>query len=233
MAELFTLTASARAGTGTGAARAVRRAGMIPGILYGGSKPAQPIAVNAKELKAAVSTGRFTSTLLQLDLDGTKERVLPREVQLDPVFDEPLHVDLYRLEGSQRVRLSVPVRIKGQESSPGIKRGGVLNIVRHEIEFYCPPDNIPAFIEADIAAMTINDSLHISDITLPEGVRPVIQGRDFTIATVVAPSGLKEAQDDAASAEAAAAAAPAAGDKKAPAAGGAAPAKAAAAPAKK
>jgi large subunit ribosomal protein L25 len=249
--QLTTITAEPREGTGSGAARAVRRTGRIPGILYGGEEGATPISCDLKEIATAAATGRFTSTLHQLKLNGKEHKVLPREVQVDPVTDRPIHVDFMRLRDGQRVRLFVPVRFKNQDQSPGLKRGGVLNIVRHEIEFFCPSDRIPAFIEGDLSGLEINDGLHISAFKLPEGVKPVIQGRDFTVATIVPSSGyaeemaaVKPTEDEAAAAAAAApgAAAPGAAPGAAPAAAapagggakaapGAAP-KAAAAPAK-
>ncbi|NWH07769.1 MAG: 50S ribosomal protein L25/general stress protein Ctc [Alphaproteobacteria bacterium] len=216
MAEIKKLSAYTRPGTGTGAARAVRRDGKIPGILYGGEKANEPIAVDAKQLTGLVNTGRFTSMLVVLDLEGREQRVLPREVQLDPVTDRPIHADFMRLEEGAVVRLKVPVRFKGHDVSPGLKRGGVLNVVRHEVEFFCPADNIPEFIEGDLSKMEINESMHISAFALPEGVTPVIQSRDFTIATIAPPSGYaEEKRAEAAAAAAPAAAAPAAGDKKA------------------
>jgi large subunit ribosomal protein L25 len=128
------------------------------------------------------------STLLMLELDGQKTRVIPRAVQLDPVTDRPVHVDFLRLTEGARIALAIPVHFRGQENSPGIKRGGVLNIVRHEVELYCPVDNIPPFIEGDLNGLDIGDSLHISAFALPEGVRPVITSRDFTVATIAPPT---------------------------------------------
>lgn len=234
MAETRTITAQPRSGTGTGAARAVRREGRVPGILYGGKDKPEAISLDAKEIGAAVATGRFTSTLFELDLAGKKVKVLPKEVQLDPLYDMPVHVDLMRLAEGQRVRLFVPVRFKNHEASPGLKRGGVLNIVRHEVEFVCPSNAIPEFIEGDLSGLEINDGLHISAFALPQGVTPVIQGRDFTVATIVPSSGFVEdtrapAAAATEAAPAAGAAAPAAGAAAAPAAGGD---KKAAAPAK-
>jgi large subunit ribosomal protein L25 len=236
--SLTVIPAKKREGTGTGAARAVRRSGNVPAVIYGEPGKSRHIQISYRDMEKPYQTGRFTSTLIVLDVDGEKMRVIPREVQVDPVTDRPIHADFQALIPGSRIRLFIPVHFNNHADSPGLKRGGVLNIVRHEIEFVCPSDNIPQFIEVDLAGMDIGDSLHISAIKLPEGLVPVIRTRDFTVATVAAPSAFLEAEAKPAAAEAAApaAAAPAAGGK-APAAGGkaaAAPAAAAkAAPAKK
>lgn len=241
--QLFTIPAKARVGTGTGAARAVRRAGEIPGVIYGEVGKSRAIRISARAIEKPFQTGRFTSTLFMLDVDGEKIRVIPREIQVDSVTDRPIHADFQRLVPGSRIRLFIPVHFNNHVDSPGLKRGGVLNIVRHEIEFSCPAENIPQFIEADLTGMDIGDSMHISGVKLPDGLVPVIRNRDFTIATVAAPSAFADAEakpaaaaGDAApaagAATASATAAPAAGGK-APAAGGKAPAAAAkAAPAK-
>lgn len=243
MTEKATIPAKPRSGTGTGSARAVRREGNIPGVVYGAGMDTRPITVALRDIDKHYQTGRFTSTLFVLDVEGEKMRVIPREVQVDPVSDRPIHADFQRLIAGARIRLFIPVHFNNHGDSPGLKRGGVLNIVRHEIEFSCPSDRIPQYIEADLAGMDIGDSLHISAIKLPEGLVPVIRNRDFTVATVAAPSAYTEveakptaaaegeaaaaaaAPGAAAAAPAAGAAAPAAGAAKAPAAG-AAPAKA-------
>jgi large subunit ribosomal protein L25 len=233
MREVQELRAEARAKQGKGPAYQLRRRGYIPGVLYGGKD--EPIAVQVEEraLSKHYGTGAFLQTLFMLELDGAKQRVIPRQIQLDPVSDRPLHVDFLRLEEGARIALNIPVRLKGQESSPGLKRGGVVNLVRHEVELYCPVDNIPEFIEGDLSELDIGDSLHISAFKLPEGVKPVIQTRDFTVATVAPPTTYTE-EAPVKAAAAVEGAAPAAGAEgaAAPAAGAAAPA-AAAAPAKK
>lgn len=230
--SLTVIPAKKREGTGTGAARAVRRSGDVPAVIYGEAGKSRHIRISFRDMEKPYLTGRFTSTLIVLDVEGEKTRVIPREVQLDPVTDRPIHADFQALIPGSRIRLFIPVHFNNHADSPGLKRGGVLNIVRHEIEFVCPSDNIPQFIEVDLAGMDIGDSLHISAIKLPEGLVPVIRSRDFTVATVAAPSAFLEAEAKPAAAEAAAApaaAAPAAGGKAA-----AAPAAAAkAAPAKK
>ena len=222
--QTITIPAKSRQGTGTGSARAVRREGDIPGVLYGeGGGASRPIRISYRDIEKPYQTGRFTSTLFTLDLEGEKMRVIPREVQIDPVTERPIHADFQKLIAGARIRLFIPVHFNNHVDSPGLKRGGVLNIVRHEIEFSCMSEHIPQFIEADLTGMDIGDSLHISAIKLTEGLIPVIRNRDFTIATVAAPSAFADVEvkpTTAAEGEA-----PAAG--AAPAAGGAAPAAAA------
>jgi large subunit ribosomal protein L25 len=208
MSEMRELTAQTRSGTGKGPAYQTRQKGLIPAVIYGGGGTPENVAVDRHALELHALTGTFLTTLFMLDVDGKKTRVIPREVQLDPVSDRPVHVDFMRLPKGAQLRLAIPVRFKGQESSPGIKRGGVLNIVRHEVELFCPAENIPSFIEADLSELDIHDTLHISAFTLPEGVRPVIHDRDFTVASIVAPTSIIEEQKAAAAAAAAAASAP-------------------------
>ena len=234
--SLTVIPAKKREGTGTGAARAVRRAGDVPAVIYGEVGKSRHIRLSFRDMEKPYNTGRFTSTLFILDLEGEKVRVIPRDVQVDPVTDRPIHADFQALIPGSRIRLFIPVHFNNHAESPGLKRGGVLNIVRHEIEFVCPSENIPQFIEIDLAGMDIGDSLHISAVKLPEGLVPVIRSRDFTVATVAAPSAFLEAEAKPAAADAAAtpaAAAPAAGGKAAAPAAGAKAAPAKAAPAKK
>jgi len=233
MREMQQLTAEPRKGTGKGPSYRVRVKGHIPAIIYGGEAAPEPVSVERLALERHTGTGTFLTTLFLLDVDGSKTRVIPRDLQLDPVTDRPVHVDFMRLPEGAKVKLAIPVRFKGQESSPGLKRGGVLNIVRHEIELLCPADNIPEYLEGDLSRLDIRDSLHISAFNLPEGVIPMVRERDFTIASIVAPTSVIDEQRAAAAAASAPAAAvveaapaegaPAAG---APAAKGAAPAKA-------
>ena len=186
---------------------------------------------------SAIEAGHFLTTLFMLDVAGKKTRVIPREVQLDPVSDRPVHVDFMRLAEGATVRLEIPVHFNGQDVSPGLKKGGVLNIVRHSIGLICPADNIPNTIEVDVSALDINETIHINTLTLPDGMKPIIRGRDFTVCSIVAPTSVIEEQKAAAAAAAAAAsapvaeAAPAEGAAAAPGAPGAAPAAGAAAPA--
>lgn len=207
MSAVKELKAVARDRVGKGAARAVRRQGQVPAVIYGGGAPAEPIALDYNQTKQAIFAGHFLTTVFEIEVDGRKTRAIPRDYQLDPVKDFPLHVDFFRLAAGQSIRVEVPVHFVNHEASPGLKRGGALNVVRHAVELEVPADAIPDAIEADLAGLDINDSVRISAVKLPEGVRPTITDRDFTIATVGAPSGLG---DDAA--------APAPGPEEAPAA---------------
>ncbi|MFZ4808048.1 MAG: 50S ribosomal protein L25/general stress protein Ctc [Hyphomicrobiaceae bacterium] len=232
MADITVIPATARPRAGKGAARQSRREGRVPAVIYGDKKEPETIALDANELWKTVQKGKFTSTVFDVDIDGRKERVLPRDVQLDPLRDTPVHVDFQRVGADSRIRVSVPVRFVNDALSPGLKRGGVLNIVRHDVEVICPAESIPQFFEIDLTGLEIGKSIHISAVALPEGVRPTITNRDFTIATIAGAVKDDAAAEAASATPAAAAAAPAA--KSAPAAKtAAAPAKAAAAPAKK
>ncbi len=222
MAEMHTISALKRDGAGKGPARANRRDGRVPGIIYGGPDKPQMISVDNAALLKVLKRGGFLSHQFLVDLgDGAPVRVIPRDIQLDPVRDFPLHVDFMRLFKGSTIHVNIPVHFTGEAASPGIKRGGVMNVVRHEIEVVCPVDDIPDHIECDVSGLDIGDGVHISAIKLPQGVRPAIRGRDFTIVTVAAPAAEKAAAEPAA---AVAAAAPAAGGKAAPAAAGKAPA---------
>ncbi|PNG26628.1 50S ribosomal protein L25/general stress protein Ctc [Methylocella silvestris] len=225
MAETKTLAAAARHGTGKGAARSVRREGRIPGVIYGGGDPAEPITLDYRELNKLIYAGHFLTTLFEIDVAGAKQRVIPRDYQLDPIKDLPLHVDFLRLKPGASLKVEVPVHFLNQETCPGVKKGGSINIVRHSIELRVPADNIPEAITADLGELEINDSLHLTALALPQGCRPTQRERDFTIVTITPPLVVPETP-----AAAAAAAAPKgkAGAKAAPAA-----AAAPAAPAKK
>ncbi|MGV1014499.1 MAG: 50S ribosomal protein L25/general stress protein Ctc, partial [Methyloceanibacter sp.] len=185
MAEAVELKARARQRTGKGGARAIRREGHVPGTVYGDKQEPQSIAVDYGVITQQIHTGHFQSTIYMLDIEGTKIRVIPRGVQLDPVRDFPIHVDFLRLAKDALVTVDVPVRFLNEAASPGLKRGGVLNIVRHDIPVRCPADAIPDHFEVDLTGLEIGDSVHISAIVLPEGVRPTITERDFTVATIV------------------------------------------------
>jgi large subunit ribosomal protein L25 len=200
MAAIHELPAQTRIGTGKGPAYQTRQKGLIPAVIYGGGATPENISIDRHQLERHALTGTFLTTLFVLDISGQKTRVIPRDIQLDPVSDRPVHVDFMRLPEGAMIRLAIPVRFKGQESSPGIKRGGVLNVVRHEVELLCPAENIPPFIEGDLSALDIHGSLHISAFALPEGVQPVIRDRDFTIASIVAPTSVIEEQRAAAQA---------------------------------
>jgi large subunit ribosomal protein L25 len=227
MSELISLKATARPRAGKGAARQARRDGNVPAVIYGNSETPEMINLEYNELWKQVLRGHFTSTAIELDVQGKKHIVLARDVQVDPVRDTPLHVDFQRVGKDGVIRVSIPVHFTNEAASPGLKRGGVLNIVRHDVEVFCPYDKIPRFFEISLEGMEIGRSIHISAVTMPEGVTPVIKNRDFTIATI---AGALKGDDETSSAAATpdAAAAPAADAKgTAPAAG----AKAAAAPA--
>ena len=188
-----------------------------PGILYGDKQEPQTIAVDYRAISLQLHTGHFQSTIFTLNVEGTKTRVIPHGVQLDPVRDFPIHVDFLRVGKDALVTVEVPVRFLNEAASPGLKRGGVLNVVRHEIQVRCPADAIPAHFDVDLTGLEIGDSIHISALTLPEGVRPTTTERDFTVATIVGRSA-EEAPTGPAATEAApgaeAAAATAEGDDK-------------------
>jgi large subunit ribosomal protein L25 len=219
------LKATARPSVGKGAARAERRAGKVPGVIYGNNQPPLPISVEDKELRQRILAGRFLTTIYDIELEGKKHRVIPRDFHLDPVRDFPIHVDFMRLGEGASIRISVPLHVVKSESSPGVKRGGTVNIVTHTIELECSVDNIPQYVEADASGLEIGYSLHLSDIKLPAGVKSLTR-ENATLVTIVPPSGYAEEQKAAAAAAAAGAAAPAAGAPAAaaPAAGAAAPA---------
>ncbi len=222
MAESIELKAWARGRSGKGGARATRREGRIPGILYGDKKDPETIAVDYTAISRLLHTGHFQSTVFILNVDGTKMRVIPRDVQLDPIRDFPIHVDFLRLSKDALVTVEVPVRFLNEAASPGLKRGGVLNIVRHEIQVRCPSDAIPDHFDVDLTGLEIGDAIHISAMTLPEGVRPTTTERDFTVATIVgrsaeeAPAGPAVTEAVEPGAEAAAATAEGGEDKDKP-----------------
>jgi large subunit ribosomal protein L25 len=237
MATVQELKATARPSAGKGAARAERRAGRVPGVIYGNNQPPLPISVNDRDLRQRILAGRFLTTIYDIELDGKKHRVIPRDFHLDPVKDFPLHVDFMRLGEGASIRISVPLHVQKAEGSPGVKRGGTVNIVTHAIDLECSVDNIPQYVEADVSGLEIGYSLHLSDITLPAGVKSLMR-EDATLVTIVPPSGYAEEQKAAAAAAAAAAAGAIAAPGATPAPGTApaapsagAPAAAAAAPA--
>jgi large subunit ribosomal protein L25 len=233
MATVKELKATARPSGGKGAARAERRAGRVPGVIYGNNQPPVTISVNDAELRQRILAGRFLTTIYDIDLEGKKHRVIPRDFHLDPVRDFPIHVDFMRLGEGATIRVSVPLHIQNAESAPGVKRGGAINIVTHVLDLECSVDNIPQYIEADVGALEISHSLHLSDIKLPTGVRSLSR-EDATLVTIVPPSGYAEEIKAAAAAAAAgpaATAAPAAGAAPSAAAGAKAPAAGAKAPA--
>jgi large subunit ribosomal protein L25 len=232
MATVKELKATARPSVGKGAARAERRAGRVPGVIYGNNQPPLPISVDDRDLRQRILAGRFLTTIYDIELEGRKHRVIPRDFHLDPVRDFPLHVDFMRLGEGATIRISVPLHVERADASPGVKRGGTVNIVTHAIELECSVDNIPQFIEADVSGLEIGYSLHLADIKLPASVKSLTR-QDATLVTIVPPSGYAEEQKAAAAAAAAAAEAGAAAavPGAAPAAGAAATTPAPGAPA--
>jgi large subunit ribosomal protein L25 len=205
MSEQLTLSAEARERAGKGASRALRNEGRVPAVVYGEKQEPLSIHLEEKALVKMLHTGHFMNSVVMIDVGGTSSRTLPKDVQFHPVTDRPLHVDFLRIAEHATVTVAVPIRFVNEENSRGLKRGGVLNAVRHELELVCDAAEMPDAIEIDLAGLDIGDSIHISHVTLPEGTRSAITDRDFTIATVVAPSGVKSEAAEAAAAEEAAA----------------------------
>ena len=191
MSEAKQLTAMARDRVGKGAARAVRRQGHVPAVIYGGGAPAEPIALDFNQMRQAIFTGHFLTTIFEIDVDGRKTRAIPRDYQLDPVRDFPVHIDFLRLSEGQAIKVVVPVHVVGQEKCQGVKRGGTLQIVEHSVELLVPSDAIPDYVEASVADLDIGSSIHLSDITLPNGAKAT-STENVTLVTVVAPTGLTE-----------------------------------------
>lgn len=196
MAQHIALNAEARTQVGKGAARATRRQGRIPAVIYGDHKDPLSISLDPRQLNRELSRPGFFSTLIDITIDGSNNLVLCRDIQLHPVTDVALHADFLRVTDRTRINVFVPVSFLNEEECPGIRAGGVLNVVRYEIEFNCRAGAIPSEIEVDLADSDIGDSIHISEITLPDGVTPVIDDRDFTIATIAAPSVVETAEDE-------------------------------------
>ena len=205
MSEAITLAASSRDGVGKGASRALRRTGRVPAVIYGAGSSAQGIHVEEKLLVKHLQTGHFLNTSFAIAVDGQTHLTLPRDVQFHPVTDRPIHVDFLRIGAGTRITVAVPVRFVDEDLSPGIKRGATINIVRHEVELVVDAGNIPDEIVISLAGRDVPDSIHISQVTLPAGTTPAITDRDFTIATIAAPSAMRSADDAAAGVEAPAA----------------------------
>ena len=189
MAKAIELEAKVRERVGKGAARAARREGLVPAVIYGDKQPPEAISLEYRVILQQVKKGHFLSTIYEIDLDGKKTQVIPRDIQFDPVRDFPMHVDFLRVSDESKIAVEVSVHFINEELSPGLKLGGVLNIVRHEVELLCPVNNIPESIEVDLEGRKIGDSIHISAITLPDDVVPTITDRDFTIATIAGKGG--------------------------------------------
>jgi large subunit ribosomal protein L25 len=196
MADSYKLSAQVRERAGKGVARALRREGKIPAVLYGDKQEPITLSVLSGEVTKLYNTGRAMSTLIDLDIDGTNHRAITRDLQFDPVRDTVLHADFLRLGKGSTISVEVQVHFSNEETCPGIRRGGVLNVVRYTVDLICPADSIPEAIEVDLAEADIGDSIHISAINLPNGVVPAISDRDFTIATIAAPAGLKSESGD-------------------------------------
>ncbi|WP_111390743.1 50S ribosomal protein L25/general stress protein Ctc, partial [Rhodoblastus acidophilus] len=188
MAEIKTLAATVRSGTGKGAARSVRREGNIPGVIYGGGEAPTPITLNYREINKLIYAGHFLTTIFELDIDGKKERAIPRDYQLDVVRDTPMHVDFLRLKAGSRIKVAVPVHFLNQDVAPGIKRGGTVNIVLHAVDMLVPADNIPEAITIDLSTLDFNDTVHIKSIELAPNCTPVDKS-NFTIVTIAPPPG--------------------------------------------
>ena len=201
MSDMLNLPAETRASAGKGASRALRREGRVPAVIYGGKEEPLAIHVEEKELARQLGTGHFFNSVVEIEVGGTRLRTLPKDVAFHPVSSRPLHADFLRLTGGSKVHVQVPVHFINEEASPGLKRGGVLNIVRHELDLVCDADKIADDINIDVTGLEIGDSIHISHVKLPEGAASAITDRDFTIATIVAPSALKSNEGDTTKAE--------------------------------
>tara|TARA_B100000963_G_scaffold356069_1_gene375497 strand:- start:607 stop:1374 length:768 start_codon:yes stop_codon:yes gene_type:complete len=186
------LKAIKREGNSSGSTNKLRSSGFIPAILYGGKDPNQKISIEKKAIREIINSDNFLSKVLELDIDGKKEKVLPRDVSYHVVSEEPIHIDFMRVVSGKKIILEIPVKFINQPDSPGLKRGGVLNIVRRAVELKCPAENIPSDITIDLKGTDIGTSLKISSVKLPENVIPTITDRDFVIATVAAPTVIKE-----------------------------------------
>ncbi|MAK60347.1 MAG: 50S ribosomal protein L25/general stress protein Ctc [Ponticaulis sp.] len=195
MADL-TLTVEVRERTGKGGAREARRNGMVPGVLYGGGQDPVAISLKFNEVIKAINSGKFLAHMVEIDHKGDKQSVIPQDVQFHPVTDAPEHIDLYRVDKKQIISVEVAVHFVGEEKSPGLKKGGTLNVVRHEVELNVPAGHIPEYLEADVSKLEIGDNVKISDIKLPSDAEPTITDRDFTIATIAGRTAAVETSED-------------------------------------
>ncbi len=196
MSDLLTLSADARERAGKGASRLLRREGRVPAVIYGNKEAPEGVHIEEKALMKALMTGHFFNSVVMIEVGGKPVRTIPKDVQFHPVSERPLHADFLRISEHATIHVEVPVHFTEEALSPGIKRGGVLNIVRHELELICDAASIPEEIEISLKGLDVGDSIHISHVNLPAGATSAITDRDFTIATVVAPSGLKSAEGD-------------------------------------
>ena len=198
---MSTIQATIRETKTKGQVNELRSKGNVPGIVYGGEQPNEKISITTKELKNLINKENFLSNVISINLDGKEQKVLTRNIAFDTVTDEPIHFDLMRIVKGGKIILEIPVKFINNELSPGLKRGGVLNIVRRKVELRCPAENIPTELVVDLEGLDIGTSIKISSINLPENVTPTIQGRDFVIATVAAPTVVKEPEKPAEAAE--------------------------------
>ena len=198
---MSTIQATIRETKTKGQVNELRSTGNVPGIVYGGEQPNEKISITTKELKNLINKENFLSNVISINLDGKEQKVLTRNIAFDTVTDEPIHFDLMRIVKGGKIILEIPVKFINNELSPGLKRGGVLNIVRRKVELRCPAENIPTELVVDLEGLDIGTSIKISSINLPENVTPTIQGRDFVIATVAAPTVVKEPEKPAETAE--------------------------------
>ena len=196
MSDQLTLPAEARDGLGKGASRALRRDGRVPAVVYGEKKEPLSIHVEEKLLTKMLHTGHFMKSVVMIDYKGKAHRTLPKAVDFHPVSSRPIHVDFLRIGEHTKVTVAVPVRFDNDEESPGLKRGGVLNVVQHELEIVCDAASIPAEIHIDLTGLEIGDSIHISEVKLPDGVVPSNKDEDFTVATIVSPSAMKAEEEE-------------------------------------
>jgi large subunit ribosomal protein L25 len=196
MSDMLSLPAEARNRAGKGASRALRREGRVPAVVYGGNEEPLGIHVEEKELRRQLGTGHFFNSIVEIAVNGATMRTLPKDVAFHPVTDRPLHADFLRISKDHKVHVNVPVHFVNEAASPGLKRGGVLNIVRHELDLICDPEKIPEEIQIDVTGLEVGASIHISHVALPDGANSAISDRDFTIATIVAPSGLRSEEGD-------------------------------------
>ncbi len=196
MSDQLTLSAELRERAGKGASRALRNAGRVPAVIYGNNEDPAAIHIEEKMLMKALHTGHFMNSVVMIEVGGKQVRTLPKDVAFHPVTDRPLHADFLRIGEHSEVHVNVPVHFSDEDASPGMKRGAVLNIVRHELELVCDAAMIPDEIKISLKGLEVGASIHISHVTLPAGARSAITDRDFTIATLVAPSGMKSAEGD-------------------------------------
>ena len=191
MSEALTLPAELRERAGKGASRELRRQGRVPAVIYGGKEEPTAIHIEERVLRRQLGTGHFMNSIVMVEVSGKPVRAIPKDVAMHPVTDRPVHVDFLRLSKDAKIQVAVPVVFANEEASPGLKKGGVLNVVRHDLELVCESDKIPDEIALDVTGLEVGDSIHISHVTLPEGSVSAITDRDFTIATIVAPSAMK------------------------------------------